>query len=224
MKTCLLVPIKDRAEILPVLLKSIDALNPQPDKIIFLENNSTDSTLNILVEYCQTKPLQTQLIRIHVTENANEASPYTVIAQVRDILLSAARNFDADYAIFIESDIIPLSVDLIILLTKWEKPIVGCTYMQSKEIPNQIKRDAIYECDALGTACLCLSKIALQNKKLRFYPLLYHYGDENYSREDYGFGIKARELAFKLWWYPNINFEFIEAKNERPWEKSIIIP
>ena len=211
MKTCLLIPVKDRANILPILLKAIDALDPQPDKIIFLENNSIDNTLRILKDYCQIKPLQRQLIALWLKDGASsKLDPYTVIAQVRDILLQAACNFNADYAIFLDSDVVPLSTDMITLLCKWEKDIVGCSYMQDSQIIIDKGRDMVYRCEIVGTQCLALSRMALHH--LRFYPLLQNDDDINFCREDYGFSIKARELAFKLWWYPNVRLKLVEDK------------
>ncbi len=66
MKHLFLVPVYNCAHILPYFFESLNALNPKPDYIVFLENNSTDSTVAVVREFIDKKgSIDGELIQTH---------------------------------------------------------------------------------------------------------------------------------------------------------------
>jgi hypothetical protein len=125
--------VYNRAEQLLILFRDLEKLDPQPDLYIFAENNSTDNTLEVIREFSKNHP--SKIIRLWLREDAakigieigKECIP---IAHVCDLLLTAARNFNPDYAICIDSDMEIQSTNLITILTGHQKDIVGTLYQK----------------------------------------------------------------------------------------------
>lgn len=90
--------------------ESLYKLNPAPDKVIFCENNSTDGTLNNLVNF----KLPHEIIRVWFKEDMQsqiqvERWDYLTIAHPRQLLLTRAKQLNPDYAILTLPLLIPLS-------------------------------------------------------------------------------------------------------------------
>jgi len=210
LKTLVLIPVYNRGKILPTFFDSLQHLNPQPNLYVFAENNSNDDTLAQVWNF----KLPHKVIRIWYRKEAvmlNE-NRYVTIAHIRQLLLTFARNYDPDYAIFLDSDILPKTERLIDSLTSWRCDIVGGPYLrlfpeglwlasrwQSPEKPNcgmlfRSPRMALDEPLMTSGGCLCLSKKIIQDKRIEFYPLY-----SNDSSEDFGYCLKARDHGYKVY-------------------------
>jgi glycosyltransferase involved in cell wall biosynthesis len=211
MRTCLLIPVYNNAKTLPKLFHCLDKLNPQPDMTFFAENNSRDNTLWLIKKHYRHKPHK--IIRVWFRDDAAQAcqSVYEPIAHIRQLLLTAARHYDPDYAIFLDADVYPLSSSLIAILTGWRKDIVGGSYVRlfpdgpflaSKFSTDDSKFYRYYRIpyaelmEPLMTSagCLCLSRKIIQDKRVNFWPL---YNLE--ASEDFGYCLRARELGYKVY-------------------------
>lgn len=232
MKTCLLIPVKNRAKILPIFLQTIDKLNPQPDKIFFFENNSTDNTLNILAEYCQAKPTQTKLTRLWFKEDTNSHDPYVSVTHARQILLTEARNYNPDYAIFLDTDIIVKNLNLITQLTQWQEHIVAGYISKNYKFYGEstgaapleptVKKGALFECDTASFGCICLSKKIIQNRQLSFYPSLgFRKRHGVFFAETCGFCQKARWKNYKVYQDTQAIVNHIDDGKSRPWRTTV---
>lgn len=92
-----------------VFERALYRLDPQPEKVIFCENNSTDNTLELIENF----QLPHEVIRVWFKEDAAKGQPYEPIANVRQLLLTRARTFGATAAIFLDDDCIPQDRDFI---------------------------------------------------------------------------------------------------------------
>ena len=211
MKTCLLIPVYNGAKVLPKLFRCLNKLKPQPDMTFFAENNSNDNTLWLIKKHYKHKPHK--IIRVWFRNDAAQAceSVYEPIAHIRQLLLTAARHYNPDYAIFLDADVLPISSNLISILTGWQKDIVGGSYVRlfpdgpflaSKWATDDPKFYRYYRIpyaqlmEPLMTSagCLCLSRKAIQDRRLNFWPL---YNSD--ASEDFGYCLRARDLGYKVY-------------------------
>jgi glycosyltransferase involved in cell wall biosynthesis len=233
MKTCLMIPVYNSANTLPKLFRCLDKLNPAPDLTVFCENNSKDTTVSLIKKHYKKTPHK--IIGVWFRKDATQiGNPFMPIACIRDLLLTVARSFNADYNIFLDSDIYPQNNNLITQLTGWERDIVGGAIMEpmlpkgdlyadaafgSPEtgfFPCKTARDPLNEVAAAGTGCLCLSRRAVQDRRLSFLPLLRYRGE--LVSEDFGFCLRARSLGYKIFLDGVAVFEHGQNfKKPRPW-------
>ena len=125
----LLIPTYNNARVLNSTLAYLDKLEPKPKYYIFLENNSTDDTLNLLYYWKSNHP-NTEIIRLWFKKDA-VTSPYEIIGLVRQMLLDRARKLGVDFAIFIDDDIFLAEKDFIAKITRHGKDLVGGAYFRS---------------------------------------------------------------------------------------------
>lgn len=202
----MLIPVYNRGDILPTFFKFLYQLNPQPDLYVFAENNSSDDTLKKLQEF----KLPHKIIRVWFRKDAAMLSinRYIPIAHIRQLLLTFARDYDSDYAIFLDSDVFPQTKELIKSLTSWNKDVVGGAYMRkfpsgiglaSKwKDPNKgymLRQKAhlpLEEPEVTSAGCLCLSRKIIQDKRVNFYPV------RIYASEDFGYCLQAREHGYQI--------------------------
>ncbi|MDR2719716.1 MAG: hypothetical protein LBC03_02795 [Nitrososphaerota archaeon] len=227
MKTVILVPVFNCGKTLPTFFSFLYKLTPQPNLFVFAENNSNDNTLKVLKGF--KKPHK--IIRVWFRDDAaiNSESRYVPIAHIRQLLLTFARNYDPDFAIFIDSDIYPHSKDLIDRLTLWGTDIIGGAYLRlfpeglfiaSKWLTQDdhirmIKNinTNLSEPHVTSAGCLCLSRKIIQDKRLNFYPLL------EQASEDFGYCIKARELGYRIYLDGDLKLQHIipQKTPKKPW-------
>lgn len=105
-------------------------LNPAPDLLVFLENNSTDGTLDNIKSF----KLPHEIIRIWMREDLGEhlkvTWEYEHIAHIRQLLLTRAKKLNPDYAIFMDDDTLPPH-DMIAKFLETKKDIVGGVYYRA---------------------------------------------------------------------------------------------
>jgi hypothetical protein len=124
----LLVPTYQGGRNFELWSEWIYRLNPLPDKVIFLENNSTDDTLKNITDF----KLPHEVIRIWLRDDINtvmehERWEYLHIAHIRQLLLTRAKKLNPDYAIFIDDDTLPPH-DMIPKFVEAKKDIIGGMY------------------------------------------------------------------------------------------------
>jgi len=210
MKVILLVALKDSEDILDDWFKYVNLLDPQPDKIIFCENNSTDKTLDKL----QDCKVDYELIRFWTRpwKEIAKINRYLTIAVARQFLLTKARYLDPDNAIFLDDDVFSKSRDMIESLTTWGLDIVGGPYLRLfptgifigslwRDATRRYKyttikkiRRVLDEPIATSAGCLCLSRKVIQDRRLNFYPR-----PKPDASEDFGYCLKARELGYNIY-------------------------
>jgi GT2 family glycosyltransferase len=236
MNVCLLIPVYNSTKFLGKLFYHIHLLNPKPDMTFFLENNSKDDTLGYII---RNYKLPYKIIRVFFREDAVKVGTtvYDTIAHVRQLLLTAARQYDPDYAIFLDDDVYPIDTDMISKLTGHGENIVGGTYTRiypegifvaskwgiltdrhkyllkkQNEVIKPVDMPAI-----TSGGCLCLSRKVIQDRNLDFYPI----GDMVAS-EDYGYCLKARKLGYRIILdnTAKLLHDYIRTtRDEKPWTK-----
>lgn len=207
-KTVILIPLYNSGKTLPTLFEALYTLSPQPNLYVFAENNSSDDTLEQVRQF----KLPHKIIRVWFRKDAVmiNQNRYVTIAQIRQLLLTFARDFDPDYAIFLDSDVIPQTTKLIDSLTSWKKDILGGAYL--RPFPNGIYLASrwkhptnkgatvlrqkislpLEEPLVTSAGCMCLSRKIIQNKRINFYPTI------TGTSEDFGYCLKAREHGYKV--------------------------
>lgn len=229
MKVIFLIPAWNCDKLLWDCLRYCDKLDPQPDKYIFCENNSTDKTLEIISSNCR-HPMET--IRFWVRDDAIKVlgNPYGVIAIARQMLLNRARQIDPDYAIFIDSDIMIFYSHFIDQITCHGKDIVGTPYL--RPFPKGMflatiwKRDGkkswykkscqgFQKCSMTSGGCLCLSRKVIQDTRLNFDPPIW---DKRKASEDFSYCIRAKKLGYNIWVDCNLQIgHYATASDYKPW-------
>jgi hypothetical protein len=180
-------------------------LRPKPDLVIFAENNSTDNTLELLRNF----KLPHEIIRVNFVADVQlHLGPYGAISNIRDLLLTRARQLNPDYAIFVDDDVFIFSVDAIKRLTSWKKDIVGGAYLrdfpeglyiaskwnvEGKPFMRDWVEQSLEEVTMTSGGCMCLSRKVLQDRRLHFSPV------EEDKSEDFGFCWLARTLGYTVW-------------------------
>ena len=183
----LLTPTYNKNDILQRTLGFMDQLDPQPTEYIFLENNSHDATLQTLTAWQHTHP--TTIIRWWLRDDAIQhvGNPFSILAQIRQTLLTEARKRDADYAIFVDDDILLFDPSFITRLTHHRKPLVSASYSFPNAYHHGIFLNAIWNhnggyqwrksCMGLHTVCgvasgaLCIRRDLLMDQRVSFTPI-----------------------------------------------------
>jgi len=212
-KTCLLIPAYNCSNTLNKLFNYLDKLKPQPDTTIFAENNSRDTTLWLIKKHYKHKPHK--IIRVWFRDDTIQhcKSVYEPIAHIRQLLLTAARHYNPDYAIFLDADVYPISPNLITILTGWNKDIIGGSYVRlfpegpflASKWPVEGRSDLhrfyrvpfapLMEPIMTSAGCLCLSQRIILDKRVNFYPL---YQKSQMASEDFGYCLQARDAGYKV--------------------------
>jgi len=206
-KTIVLVPVYNCGKNLPAFFNSLYNLNPQPSLYVFAENNSTDDTLLQIQQF----KLPHKVISVWFRPDAAmlNQNRYVPIAHVRQLLLTFARNYDPDYALFLDSDVCPQTKELIENLTRLKKDLVGGVYLRAfpngnwlaskwkSPIDGQIimRREiqkALDEPAMTSAGCMCLSRKIIQDTRVNFYPI------KSNASEDFGYCIQANKYGYKI--------------------------
>lgn len=238
-KVAFLITAYNSAKLLRQTLRFMEELDPQPDKYVFSENNSTDGTLNVIRQWQCSHP--TEIIRLWFREDAVQilGNKYEVLAQIRDTLLNRARKMDVDYAIFVDSDIFITHTDFITRITSWNKNLVGAavpvfrashglclspTWINcgsERETKPQIVKtvcDGFEEVYSVGAGALCISRKLLMDREVNFSPTIRKpqvYG------EDISYCIKARQHGYKVYVDGSLLLgHYVEAKIKNLWHDS----
>jgi hypothetical protein len=106
--------------------KMIKALDPQPEKVIFCENDSSDSTRKLINDW----DFPHELMSFNSEIKKGDRDIYAVIAKNRQLLLNRARQIDPQFAIFIDDDVFPDDINMIEKLIKHNLPILGGAYLR----------------------------------------------------------------------------------------------
>jgi GT2 family glycosyltransferase len=214
------MPVYQASRYLDQVLSNLRKMNPQPDRYIFAENNSTDHTLEILARMHSPK----EIIRTWYRADARDflETEYDLIGIERELLLTRARQLSPDLVVFLDSDIMVHDVDLLNRLASWKDKvdIVGGSYMReyaeglyigsiwpapaalaTPQKPFALyRRPQKYPLDdsvaAVGGGCMCLTRRVVQDMRLHFYPVKRDYPFP--VSEDYGFCLQARDYGFKV--------------------------
>jgi len=224
----LLIPIYNCASLLPTLFGHLYRLDPQPERVIFAENNSRDNTLERLTKFKRPHEIIRVWFRSRVRDYAK--SPYEPIAHIRQLLLTRARHLNPDYAIFFDHDCWPNDHDIIDRLTLHGEDIVGGAYLRAypegvflaskwvhpdtgKIIWRKTALRPYGEVNMTSAGCLCLSQRIIQDHRVNFYPLY-----DNVASEDYGYCLTARQFGYKIWLDATAScMHFLDLKREKPW-------
>jgi glycosyltransferase involved in cell wall biosynthesis/GT2 family glycosyltransferase len=231
LKTIILVPVYNSGKTLPLFFSSLNALEPQPELYVFAENNSSDDTLEQVSKF----NLPHKVIRVWFRKDAAMLSQnrYEPIAHIRQLLLTFARDYNPDYAIFLDSDVIPRTQSLIENLTLWKKDIVGGAYLRmfpqgvwlaskwkdpnTGEVMFRQKTHLPLEKPHMTSAgCMCLSRKIIQDKRVNFYPV------QAGASEDFSYCLQARDYGYEVFLDGVIKLEHIipEKLRVKPWTRN----
>ena len=224
----LLIPTYDNARVLNSTLAYFDKLDPQPKYYIFLENNSSDDTLNLLYYWKSNHP-NTEIIRLWFKKDA-VTSPYEIIGLVRQMLLDRARKLGVDFAIFIDDDIFLAEKDFITKITRHGKDLVGGAYFRSYPqgdflsylafgkvgyVLRSYQKFRLQEIAAISGGCMCIGKKLLMDKRINFSPIL-----NNYS-EDFGYCARAMSYGYKIYIDDSFKICHYQIHEARAWRKGV---
>lgn len=231
-RTIILCPVYNNERTLREWMRVVESLNPSPLEVVFCENNSTDLTVNIINGW----DFPHKLIRFWVKDNPIDEpyyiNCYNVIAHARQLLLTYARSRDCDYAIFLDSDVIPANTDFITRITKTGYDLVGGAYMRmfpeglcvaayyfgstkGKYKLSRAVKNPLQSVAAVGGGCMCLSKKLVDDRRVDFYPL-YDLKD-NAVAEDFGYCVKAREVGYDVWLDASNDLVHDSRVKVKPW-------
>jgi len=230
LRVILLVALKDSGDILDDWFKYINKLDPAPEQIIFCTNNSSDNTIEKL--YSIDTDIKFRLIRFWTRswKEVAKIDRYLTIAVARQFLLTKARYLDPDYAIFLDDDVFPKDKDMIKTLTTWGVDIVGGSYLRAfpfgifigslwkdptgryKYTTYKKRHQPLDEPVATSAGCLCLSRKAIQDRRLNFYPR-----PKADASEDFGYCFKARELGYRIYLDGLVTLTHRLRKKDRAW-------
>lgn len=226
----LLVATYNQAKLLPTFFYYLYRLDPQPQVTVFAENNSSDDTLNLLTRFKRPK----EIIRLWFRRNAvmTTQNRYEVIAHVRQLLLTRARQLSPDFAVFLDSDVLPLDAALIEKLVRHKLDVVGGPYLRrfpwgvylatiwrdgnrlrSWSVPQQ----PLDEVELTSAGCLCLSNRVIRDRRINFYPMY-----SQTASEDFGYCRQARKNGYKIWLDGTINLKHQTQamQKPKPWTKA----
>ena len=246
MNVVFLIPVYNAGKVLPSTFSFYYRLNPQPSKYIFLENNSTDDTVEKIKRF--KRPYE--LIRARFAKDAVKrlGNPYATIAIARQILLTKTRYLNPDFAIYLDHDMFIKSRDLITRLTEWNEDIVGGMYLriypESIQIVNDqtiitpliaskwddAKEGGKYELRThppksfldygevamTSGGCLCLSRKIIQDRRINFYPLPTEL--DPMASEDYGYCLTARRFGYRVYLDASVDIHHHwDSNRKKPW-------
>jgi glycosyltransferase involved in cell wall biosynthesis len=184
---------------------SLYRLDPQPDLYLFAENNSPDNTLQKLKRFHRPK----EVISFHLNPNEVKSYPgrYDIIGLVRQKILTRVRELGIECLLFLDSDLLVITWDLINVLMAHEGDIIGGSYLRL--FPQGVFTAALWPGDpftllswprlpfervrAVGGGCMMLKSTILQDRRLNFFPV------REASSEDYGFCLDAEEFGYTCW-------------------------
>lgn len=230
-KVIFLIPTFNNALFLRHCLVKLSELYPQPDLYVFLENNSTDDTLQVIQDFNGPKKLIRLWFREDLIEKA--CNPYEGVGIARQFLLEYARKLNPLYAIFIDDDILIYPTDFITQITKRHKDIIGAPYLRNFPegtfIASKWKRKGKEKlwfksrCKGLqkvwvtSAGCLCLSRRIIQDKRVFFHPIIW---TENLkASEDFSLCIRAHEAGYEVWLDGDLRGigHYAEIQKGKPW-------
>jgi len=232
MNVIALIATFNHAVLLEKCLQYLDRLDPQFDKYIFFENNSTDETLDLIKRFNHPK----ELIRLYFRPDLIKVAgnPHEGIGWARQILLDRARRLNPDYAIFIDDDIAIFYEAFIDQITSHHKDVVGGAYLrdfrEGRLIASKWKRKGMkgiwykkacmgfQECYVTSAGCLCLSRKIIQDRRVNFMPIIWN--TEQKASEDFGYCIRAANAGYKI--YLDCTFRLGHMQNamvspNKPW-------
>jgi glycosyltransferase involved in cell wall biosynthesis len=231
-KTIVMIPVYNSAKLLPRLFSFLYSLDPQPEMYVFAENNSSDDTLEKIHGF----KLPHKVIRVWFKKDAAmiSQSRYEPIAHIRQLLLTFARDYDSDYALFLDSDILPRTKSLIYNLTSWGKDIVGGAYLRlfpsgvwlASKWKNPDSCDYVFHRKIdmpldkpylTSAGCMCLSRKIIQDKRVNFYPLKVD------ASEDFGYCLNAHEQGYEIFLDGVTQLDHVvpEGLIIKPWSRNI---
>lgn len=234
--------------------KTIERLKPTPQEVIFCENDSYDSTLNIINSW----NFPHELISFKSKSEDLKDDIYSVIARNRQLLLERVREKDPDYAIFVDDDVFPEEPNFIEKLISRNSDIVGGSYLryfkngipyiasqwaidtplaEMPQIPDLAVKVAdakrrgvpfamftwcerkLYKVTVTSAGCLCLSRKAIQDKRLNFYPKGKIKGYKKTLSEDFEFCLLARKLGYEVYLDGDTRLSHLKPDigKRRPW-------
>lgn len=202
----------------------LSQLDPKPDIVYFIENNSIDGTVEYIYKNMPSTGIPFKVISYKLRKDAvkyfkeHNGTAYDVIAIARQNGLNAFRRDGCDYGIFIDDDLYMLEKDAIkVFTTNYpEFDIIGGTYdriyPEGHYVASKWKEGNGFVYKKLSEVhkpfdfpiitsggCLCLSKRIIQDTRLNFYPVRDKYNAYSTSAsEDYGYCLKAKTLGYRL--------------------------
>ena len=136
MKHLFLVPVYNVAHILPYFFNALHELNPKPDYIVFLENNSTDKTLDVIRFYLQHSDLidgiKSELITMQFDrDHVQKYGVWDLFAKICQRMWQRARELNPEYVWRVDSDVFIRSPDALKQLADWNVDIVAASILRA---------------------------------------------------------------------------------------------
>jgi len=159
-KIAILIPAKDRAQVLPQCLSAIYSIDYPKERIslLFLDDRSLDKTGEIFKEFKSNYEKEYNSIEILRLEgNPKERN----IARARNILIQEWKKIHTDWALFVDSDVIVPKDVLKILLQKARDERADIVCMPYAENPRDLHKPFEEKNVNIHLGCTLFSKRAL---------------------------------------------------------------
>jgi len=223
------IPTRSQSILLEDCLAHLSRLEPNFDRYLFFINNCTDNTLNVIKKFKRPK----EIIRMWFVDDAIKrlGNPYSIIGIARQYLLKRTRQLNPDYMIFIDSDITLFYKYFIDQITCHEKDIVGAPYLRpfpegmflaskwdrgDRKLWYKKACKGFQRCSVTSGGCLCLSRKAIQDKRLFFDPPIWN--KKRKASEDFSYCIRAGKAGYKIWIDCDLQIgHYATASDYKPW-------
>lgn len=219
------MPVRQVESTLPRVFEALSTLDPQPGRYLFLENNSSDNTLNLLREFDAPK----EIIRLWFLDGFEVPDSWAGVSIARHFLLKRARQLNPDFTLFLDADVIPSRSDLITRLTSWQRDFVAGVYLRTLfegvtkydaiPIPSRLSKSSpLMEVSSSGLGVACLSRRIVQDRRLDFHL---PWEPQDLNVEDWEWCRKARKLGYSLFVDDDVKCEHLERRHSRPWHEPL---
>jgi hypothetical protein len=207
-------PIRDRAWILPEYLKAISNIEYQNKSFLFFENDSSDETKNILIDF--TKENVNALLYSTITKlvGYNRDMPYenkySHMASIRNLFIGLFLETNADYLFSVDSDVIVSKnvLDKLIVFANDRTIVsVGICNVPGKRLDgitsgnfmveenNKIVHPNKYPLSGLMNVCVTGAVYLIPRRALAYDGIRYTAHSQG---EDVGFCLSAKEKGYEI--------------------------
>lgn len=238
MKILALTPSYNAEKVLPDFFKSLYDMSPQPYRHIFVTNNCTDKTNEVIDSYAEEYNIERISFELDREFNKYMKHDYAAIGLARQILLDEARRImkedkEVSHAIYLDDDIRIRTKFGLMNMVNWNKDILGGAYMRlfpegsalgskwlidGKIYSYTGTRKPLDIPTVTSAGCLMLSRKAVLDNRLNFYPIHKPGFGIVSASEDFAYCLHARELGYQIWLDGlNIVEHLTDFSKMRPW-------
>lgn len=238
MNAIMLTPVYNGADVLPKFLKAASELKPKPIFHLFVTNNCTDGSNDIIDEYLESQLGERISWNYPKDFTKRMGTPYAGLAIARQRLFLEVRDMmngrpTITHALFTDDDTIILDEDALEVATNWNEDLLGGSYMRYfpeglylcakwmrggkpffiKDIVAPLMHPYV-----TSAGFMLLSRSLVMDERLNWFPIFDDRPQPHPpSADDFGFCIGARKLGYQVTLDGIIHLEHLWRARDRPW-------